>query len=337
MRKWLKEHGSAVYIGLLLILGLTGLVLGQWLGQIPNARSWGEFAIHLSGAIIAVGFTAVLFAIGDFRDSMAKVVADLFDKGGIIGHLTDASKRRLRKRLTEALCNRPDNPIDDSLYSHLDELVCGCACSFVASNYSHTKTLIPVKDNPDLLTSSFNSSYRITAPVAGPSLCSFPARYFFSWTVANDIAPKTTAEWVRRFRFVAGEKEFDLKAATVEFKEENGETTCTLKFEQKVEFQGHLDIKISGEVLASRLDPVESRIARYPTLGFNVRLNFEQGLAYDCHFFSSRPPNKLALKEWDVNKTESGITFHTNDWVLPGEGVMLYYYIPRSALTLGRL
>src|SRR2546425_7343567 len=103
---------------------------------------------------------------------------------------------------------------------------------------------------------------------------------------------------------------------------------CHLHFERNVQVINYIDVTVAIAFVTSTVDPVDMRIVPYPCRGFKVSLQFEEGLFYDCGFFSAVASKKLSLDRGTVIRQSNSITFQTNDWVLPGEGVVVYYYSP---------
>jgi hypothetical protein len=327
MKKWCKQHASAIYIGVLLFLGLVGFMVGFYFSQSldPKLKPWGDFCVQMFGSIIAVALTAVFFSISDMRNSFAQVVVDLLGRGEIARHLTEKDKRQLAKRIMEARASDCQFDADITLFDHLDELTLDAINTIYLKNVQHRKSLQRIKGEPHKLRSEISMSYVICCPPNRESAIQHLIDHTIMWNAPMSIAPKS-GEWVKTATIKIGDKTYGkdvLEIGTGEPKD--GLVTCNCKLTKEVSIREPLEVSIKMTLVSSVLDPVDIKVASYPCSGFSVDLQFEPDLFYDAMFFGATIREKAKIERGSIDRRNNGITCRYNGWLLPGEGVISYY------------
>jgi hypothetical protein len=95
----------------------------------------------------------------------------------------------------------------------------------------------------------------------------------------------------------------------------------------KIFVKGEVTVKLKTVSASVVVDNTEVIFARYPTKGFRAMMMYRADRVYDAAWFrvSTTIPYELSGRE-PVEVITGGIVASTSDWLLPGNGVILYWY-----------
>lgn len=265
----------------------------------------------------------------DLRDSIAKSVGDLLSRGDFINYLALTQQRFLAKAMLETRSKLKIGSIDADFFNHLDSTQTAIASSVYYTNYRQSKNIRRLKSGEKTVEHTIRRSYRLH-PGFG---CQLPVSRNISFRIQWSV-PETSRliseSWCTEFKARIGNDNFTIVDAKTDKHKKDDVERWELTFEKKVELERAMDITFSIKVLGNTDDPVDICIAREACLGFEISLSFEEGLLFDCAFLGAASPLVDHFNRGAVNYESNGVTFRTNDWVMPGEGVVVYYQFCNS-------
>jgi hypothetical protein len=331
MRKWFREHASALFVSLLsggtIGLFLIGLYLTEDNAGISTRgaatlRAIGVILINLSGVGVAAAVATVFFNFPDVQRYLATSLAKMLAEGDLVGVLNTEAKSRLRERLVHDLIKDRANQIQPSLYRHIESVVVDALANPYVSNTAYTLTILP-HDSPGFRREHFAGTFRIhTDHLRRGS--TFPARFYRSIDVPEHLIQEFEG-WIESAKIVVGVNHFTHQHFQRTSEPlANGMVRLIASFEKTVELSAaETDVVLETVTTNSSQDQAAFFVARYASLGFAATLIFDENHHYEAAWYLSCPPELNRPLMGNETALPSGKTVRTNDWLLPGEGVAL--------------
>ncbi len=325
----ITEHGSVVFLGTMLILGGILMVIGIWLNQQTSSifMYLGLAMLQFSGALIAVALTAFFFNLPDLRNYLAKTIATLFSRGDVVPLLSDNTKNNLRKRLAMDSAGASVEQIEPTLFKHIMDINKASLSSPYVSNYHLAITITADSDHKGYVFNHHVASFRLHVHHLNVQEMVFPVRFFQECVFPKDDTPEMD-QWIRSFHAEIGAKNFNSTDLETKEKPSGDNILFQLVLHSEVTISEDIDVCFTSELWGFQNDPVQMVFARYPSQGFHVSLTFTDEFKYYCGWFIHCDPLTDIPTRGRVDSLKNGISVRTNDWVLPGEGVIIYYYKP---------
>ena len=326
-KSFLSRHGSVFFLAGVFLLGFILIPSGLYFQQSESAilSGLGVVLLQFSGALIAVALTAFAFNLPDLREYMAGTVATLFTRGEIVPILSTPTKEVLQKRLWLDLTSEEVLDVEPTLYGYLNKLAKCCFESPYVTNYHYALGLSESKEEKAFLFVHSVLSYRLHVHHLDTANIRLPFRYFRQESFPKEAAPKIE-EWLSNFKLDVGDQEFTIDDINREQEESGDIVHFRAIFEKEIKILQDVDVNIIVDMLRVREDPIEITYARYPSQGFHVTLSFDEKNTYDHGWFTHCDPADDVSLRRRVDLLPNGISARTNEWVLPGEGVAIYYY-----------
>ena len=193
------------------------------------------------------------------------------------------------------------------------------------SNYHCSITLRSDSDHKGYIFDYSVTSYRLHVHHLNVPKVAIPVRFYQEHSFPSDEIPEME-HWVRNFKAEIGNKVFDrndLKFTTQHLGEN---ILFQIVLHTELIISEDVDVCFTAEFWALQNDPVQMVFARYPSQGFHVNLVFSDEFKYDCGWFIQCDPLTDMPPRGRIDISKNGISARMNDWILPGEGVALYYY-----------
>jgi len=329
IQTFLRQHASVIFIFILFALGGILLPVGFILRASESnlACGTGTIILQLSGSLIAVALTAVFVSLPDLRNYLSRVVAALFSSGDVVPVLSDQTKSTLIKRLHLEAVSKRATDVEPTLFQHLKGVMLSSIATPYLTNYHCSLTLTRDQSNPDLIICHSVMSYRVHVHNLSQGQTRVPIRFHRETKFPNSHA-HLKDKWVRKFSLKLGSDEFGKDDATFKTSVLGDSLRLRILFEREMSLKEDVDFSSTMETVEYNSDPVNMVFARYPCQGFHVSLMFEEGYLYDGAWFMHCSPESDIPKIGDVDRLRNGISARTNAWLLPGEGVTLYYFEP---------
>jgi len=339
MRSFLKEHLSVIFIGVLIALGLVGVVLGFiWTqvpppapGVIPWQQPIGGFLSLFCGSLLAIGLTAVFISLPDLQNHLSGTIAKVLSGDAALTILSADTKQKLYRSLISDRVARSVKCVEPTLTAHVSDRSDAIFSSVYVSNFHSDTTLTPVNGKPGLILYKTYMAYRLHAQhlIQGKDV----ELVYEQIINYSDPYPIAKEEWLREFEIKAGTsvwKKEDMKITLIDL----GKSAHTLRadFAKTIHVDSEVDVKIVAEFVTTTADPLDITRARYPSQGLHASLTFNEEYSYDCAWFKLSPPPYVSHDNVNTQINPNGIKTFTNDWLLPGEGVLLSFS-KRNPLT----
>jgi hypothetical protein len=336
-KSWYAQHKSAVLIFALFVIGFVLVIVGVGIEAIQGEykRFFGKLLIELAIASFVGGIATLFLSLPDVRHQLSSVLATLFSEGKIAGLLSVTARELLNKELLQQRLGTDVAKIDDHLFDRLTDLTDECLKNVHLDGYHLEKSFGPHPKNPAFLYESAAITFRIKIS----HLLSHPARpvkFPYKVTYQIDVPLSTSMsddDFLLEFRLKVGDSVFTEAKIS---RKENGEVSA-LKFEFEKEFD--LTVEDTGVELrykAARLKSDNASIwrARYPTRRFQTSVYYTNAFDYTCMWFTSvRAKTVDPLLGGTSTSIHAGITATRDDWVLPGEGIAVYW-TPKQDATM---
>lgn len=328
MKDWLREHASALFIAfefaMALSLFLGGLYFAETYASATSQReillrALGIILINLSGVFVAAATATLFFGFDDVRRNLAASLARMFSEADVVELLGPHIKARLRLKLAADMVHDTASGVNASLYKHLEELRVGALSTPYASNTNFSYT-ITESDLPGFRRGHLTMTYRLhTEHLRGAA--QYPVRFYREVVAPKDVFRGN--EWLERANIVVGNLSFGHEHVTFTAEEQRpGIIKHTATLEKMVDLSGpETDVVIDVTTLSSDSDPSACFVSRYATSGFSATVVRDSSHVYTAYWYRYCTPERQSPAGGYMTSHPNGISIHTNDWVLPGEGV----------------
>ncbi len=331
-REWAREHSSAIFVLLLVVGSFAALALGLALNasQARGIQFLATTLLHFSGAALVAAVATLFFSFREVQDQLAGVVARLITTGSVVQLLSHPARDGLGNSLALARIGDDCSFLEPSLQHALLRISDYCLAAFHIYNFSEDVTLTPFPGNPDLLIHRSVRMFRVRSFHRSGSKRSFPLRYHMEVGLADTVQLSDDA-FLREFDIRAGDRSFSRESVQIGRQSSGSLRMLTITFEEQVPVDPELDVRICVETLTVAADNNEMLVVRYPTSGFHVTLRFDESKRYDCVWFNAwNLGGGIKAGQEGHQLLHNGITAFSNDWLLPGDGVVFGWY------TVGR-
>ena len=318
-----RRHGSVTFAAGLTLVSFFLILESIKLANDPAHAFLSMLLEHLAAMGIAAVVATVIFAFHDVQESFATTVSELLVRGDIARHLSAPARATLRRSfLLESLSPRPA-ALTSSLIERIEAIE-----SFVFTiphvyNYAVTVTVAHDAARPELLRRSLRCNYTVDARHLTGERTIFPLR--FQQELSDPRHDQSDP--IINFALKIGDRTFTREDVQLIPPAAGGVPVYRLVFAADVPVVGEVDVSIIEDTILTTTDPTEILYARYPTKGFRASLFFTPDLTYDAVWFRSatevewRPPGR-----GEAVTHLNGIEVSTNDWLLPGHGVVLFWF-----------
>lgn len=123
-----------------------------------------------------------------------------------------------------------------------------------------------------------------------------------------------------------GNKIYDKSDIKINQWDDKNKRYLRFKFEKRILVNGEIDVFISYKTIAYINDRVSIYIARNPCHGYQVNISYADSEMLSAYWLRSIDPMQKGFpKLKEIKSMSNSISAITNDWVLPGEGVCVWW------------
>jgi hypothetical protein len=333
-KSWIAGHKSAFLIfGLFLggiVLAIVGTLLEAYFrpSEAFDLRPLlGKVVIELSLALIVGGIAAVFLSLEEVVKLLSSTLAELFTQGEIAGLLSPTARETLMQKLVQERLGTGVKQIESGLYKDVIKLSDECLKSIHLRDFYVTTDFEPHPQNENFLSQQTTITFRVhIAHLRFEPHVSFPYRYSYRVTVPLEIADcLPDADFLLNFSLTVAGKEFTERQLTRQTKD----GMCTIKFQFERIFDlitDETDVSLNYKAAALKDDTSSISRVRYPTRGFAKTIHYTDDFDYDCAWFGTIGQEIGAdVRECKTERIPRGLTTRRFDWLLPGEGVALFW------------
>jgi hypothetical protein len=324
-RSWIREHQSPILIFGLLIGGSILAAVGTWLET--EHEFFGKFLTEISLALLVGAIVAVFLSIPDVVDHLSDVLGRLFTADKITDLLSPAAREKLMVKLVQERLGAEVVDIEQNLFAGLTKLTDDCLRSVHLQNFYVTTDFGHHPNNANFLSQKTTVSFRIlTRHLERDRTIRFPYRYSYRVVVPLELSIALRNEdFLLTFALTVDGK----KLGEPQVSRETKDTMCAIKFEFEKEFDltsEETSVALNYTAAALEGDNTSLSRVRYPTRGFAKTIHYTKDFEYDCLWFTSIG-QKIGgpLNGSTSEPTPEGITTRRDNWVLPGEGVAIFW------------
>jgi hypothetical protein len=326
-RHWLKAHQSSNFIFIVLFIGIVLLAFGV---ALPSTPLWVSYIsillLQLSGVAITTAVLTIFFDIDDVKNYMSKAISNLWADGEIIKTLSEEAQTKIDKRIILSSCKDTIVSIEESLYTDLTLLRRYALSDFMMKNYDIDIVLSRFHPNEHFLEHFTRTSYRIQKFHLKDTYKTFPLRFQYQLNIPKNTT-LTDMEIVKDFELRIGSESYGRESIEITRMKSGSMNIVFLKFQKDIEIDQYLDVFMELRTLSLKNNNNEIVIMRRPTQGLKVSMRYTDDFDYEGCFFKAITSEKDLQTINDQERTYSdGISLTTNDWVLPGYGVVLAWY-----------
>jgi hypothetical protein len=319
---WYGQHKSAVLIFALFIIGFVLVILGILVeaGHAQYEQFLGKLLVELSIASFVGGIATLFLSLPDVRHQLTSVLATLFSEGEIAGLLSVTARQLLNKKLLRYRLGSEVSKIDEDLFGGLTDLTDECLRSVHLQDYHLVTSFKPHPTDPALLYQRNVINFRINiahllSETPRPVKFPFKVGYEIDLPLGTTISDK---DFLPEFKLRVGEVVYtEAKIITIE----DGEVRA-IRFEFDAEFELNCEntaVELKYRAAQLKSDNISSWRARYPTRGLQTSISYSNDFEYGCKWFTS------IGAEGTFALLDTGITATRDDWILPNEGVVIFW------------
>jgi len=331
-QSFILSHGSVLFLAVTLVLAVILMSIGLSLSRRPSTSvaGFGILMLQFSGALMAVALTAFLFSLPDLRHYLAGTVATLLSRGDVIPLLSRHTKATLFERIWLDLASNKAESLQPALLSHLRTVGKHCFESPYATSYNFALAVSQAPGNAGLLIDHSVMSYVLHVDHLHNRRLEMPFHFFRCVSFPRAVAPDETS-WLRDFHVDIGSNTYGAEDVRVSVEDRDDIRTLQAVFTADITVSEYVHITVDTELLVTPHDSVEAVFARYASQGFNVTYTFSDSYNYECWWFTHCEILEDAPSKGRIIPLRNGISASTAEWVLPGEGVVLYH-MPKADL-----
>lgn len=313
------QYGAAILMGSLVLVSVLLLV--------ASMTFLSGFLSSFSSALASVGligFIAILFFnLPGVRSSIAGAVSTLFLEGEVIDHFSSKARHNLSRRILATDLLKEISSLEESLAEHLETVSISVLALPHVHNYNVTVNLSDVDGHPNLISRHTTIDYVVSCRHLRDGRVSFPLRIRHE---LSDPRRRLEQDIVQDFELQVGNSSFGRDDLSITHEERAGTHVTLVGFDTNVDVVGEVHVKAVLQVLSDRNDPTEIVYAAYPTKGMRTYLIYKEGLCWDVAWFKfwDKTESGFPLGETQVNPR--GVMTHTQEWLLPGDGVIMYWF-----------
>lgn len=329
-RFW-RIHASIIFTLAITIFSLICLVSSiQFGAQHPFTATLLE---HLAAMGIAASVAAVFFNFRDVQEILSASISGLLIDGDFIAHLGAKEQTKLRMLLLLRSLEGKVQELPASLTAHLECVVRHGLSVPHLNNFSATTILTDVQGQPGVLHQHYRCNYSVDCHHLKGGKGSYQLRIRQDYTdPSGRLSPSVALE---QFHLRVGAQTFGAKDVSVNQRPSGGVTVTSVAFEKDFEVEGEVSVAYSVQALCDTNDPGFIIYAWYPTKGFRASLQYKEGMTYDAAWFKSWTevakdfPGREQMEVYP-----NGISAYTDEWLMPGHGVMLSWFKPEPVLVV---
>lgn len=321
-----KNQGSRLFLWGVLLAGVVLLLIAELWVKSANEPYYGILS-HLASMVLAAFVAATMFAFRDVREMFSAALSTLLIDGEVVHHLSADRRRGLRDRLLLEDLRPRIQQLQPELRDHLESVQRTCMSTPHRHNFSATVTLEDDPENPELLKAHNLETYKVSARHCEDGKATF--RLLVQAEQSNTSGDISEEMGLGKFCVAVGDQEFGRNAARVERTKSGGLDIIKISFDREIEVDKEVSIRVEYETMCSKNDPTEIRGVRYPTIGFRCSLFYKAGLVYDAAWFKTLAKGPDTKDLWgrdDIEITPTGVSATSNQWLIPGDGVVLYWF-----------
>lgn len=329
MNTYFKKNKSVFFFVFVLILSVLFLWFGSTLASSENTtKAFIGMILLQSASITITALLAMLFLnLDETRHHILTSVADALAQGALPKLLTTKAKEQLERDIALNDLSETNKNLDPGLYDHLKNTRDRALSNIIITNHFEDIRLRDYEDNPDLVIREQTKTYRMTGRHLHEGK-DIDIRCYMEAGFKEGVSIEPS-EFLLDFKARLGDIFLEKKDVVdkIIIEKSGTMTVLTLDFTQKVKVEDALDVNISSSIIGWKDDNVEVLITKYPTNGLRVSFRYLENLSYDSAW----------LKSWELNTGikagrehlqthNDGLTAYTNDWVLPGEGIVFSWH-----------
>jgi len=338
---FIQKHGGAFFILGALIIGIIFLIVGAILATEkptdgaaidPAASIASTVFLQVGGTLLTIAGATLFFSLDDVKTFFSSTLATLFTGGDIIPLLSAPARSNLAEKLTRHEYESPSAKWDDGLYKLASTLKDAVLLSPYTTNFFISKTFRWHDKHAFLVHSRISIRYTLVAGHLGGAASKVSIGFGTTITL-NGAADVTIDNCVETFNVKVGSAEYGNDALKVTEEEDGKVKKITVAFATEVEVKDEISVTITYEGIDHLDSQVEVFRVGKPSKGATMSLYFEDGFAYEAEWLAIMIPSDSKQMIRGIDRFKNGISAYTNDWVLPGEGVMVRF-IPDRILEL---
>ena len=323
---FVKDHSSVLFLFVVLLCGVILFPVGVMLhdGQNPSSQIWSSVITQFAGALTAIALTAFFFSLPDLRKYLANTVVRLISDGDIVSLLSRNSQASFRSRLHLEMVGENAEEAEPTLHAHVEKIISTALGSPYVTNYRCIISVSPLTGDDTRFLEHVSIQYRLHVHHLKSGVL-VPIRFYQEQSFPKDSKPAHRS-WVKAFSFEVGKLTAGINDIVFAEQVENESVLMTASCSLDLNVHEDVDVSISSTLIIPDHDPVQMVCARYPSQGFFVSLTRGAEFTYDCGWFTVCDPSEDLPAKGRIDTLPNGIQAGTNDWLLPGEGVAVYYY-----------
>jgi hypothetical protein len=330
-KSWIGKQKGAILIFGLFISGMALAAIGTWI-----ETEWpflGKFLIELAMAVLIGGIAAVFLSLPDVVNHLSEVLGQLFTQGKIASLLSPTARDTLMEKLIQERLGQRVECIEQSLFKGLTRMTDDVLKSVHLQNFYVTTDFEPHPKQDTFMCQKSTISFRIlTTHLHRDPAIRFQYRYLYGVACSEELASKLTdADFL--LAFAAEIDGTDIGAPQIIRRTKDTMCTVSFEFEKDIELTSEdVGVVLKYKAAALKGDYTSISRVRYPTRGFAKTIHTGNEFEYDCTWFTSigqkigGPLNGITSE-----LTPGGLTTRKDGWVLPGEGVAIYWSPKRKA------
>lgn len=327
VRQWCRSHASAIWVGLLVIVGI---LLISWGYQVPpEQKKFADWLNSLGQAIFTTGLVAVFLSLPDTSNFLAKIAASLLSSGDLLRVLSREAKLELMESLLKDRASDRVTKLHSPLVLHLNSLIDSYLAGPYATGYRFSVHSAPSDNKHSMVLCHAVLRYRLHVRHIKDGGFNLPLKYAFQWEVSPSFSGDLES-LIKKFRVKVADEEFDSSSLQISIEKLSDGTRVRAAFDKTFTLEDDTDILIETHTYSDSEDPAEMFFVRYPTKGFCAQLRNDSACRFDYAVFAPVLTGVESMNRGNPTESPGNIEISTSDWILPGCGLALTFVPTKS-------
>lgn len=325
MKDWYRKHNSAIFIFALILISIIFLFTGLNIEKSNNSsiKMVGIVFVQLSGTSLAAAIGSIFLQMRDIREYFSYFFVDMLSTGDFVERLTNDAKKKYMKRIILAINSDKIKFIEKDLFDVLSSIVDHSLTGSIYYNYNYICTIRDIEGEDDFVECNDSMTYKVKNYHL--KTLKYEVKHQFEVLIRNG---EKKDKYIDKFDIRIGYESFNKDSLIIEdIPSKDNITRKLVTFSREIDIENEIDIACSFTYLKDKCDNVIALYTRYASLGFSVTVIYNKEYDYHTAWYTNWNPCNNMMPESYLEKVfpTGGIKTATNDWLLPGEGVIICY------------
>jgi hypothetical protein len=283
-----------------------------------------ELLSHLAILGVTAFVAAVFFSLRDVRELISGSIANLIIDGEIVKYLSADSRAALRLKTVEQDLSTDLSSLRRDLWdAEFSKLTSAMKMPHI---FGYNVLVKLCDDGVGLIRSEVNYTYRISCEHLRDGKGTVPIKVRQEY--ADPECTLNEQALLSRFELQVNGKNTPIKPEVTRTRHD-GTSIVMVTLDHLVDVNNEASIHLKTVAVSTSSDNTEVVEVHYPTRGFTAMLSYREDMHYDVAWMLGEDSDVPASRG-QVETFMGGISAITQEWIMPGSGVILYWFKPET-------